>query len=87
MLVVVFCDRKFYLRDFFQTYVVHTDRIENVYLYQRDRIFCKNLETGEQEILAWLPKSLTYTFDRWEDQLIVINHETNEVVEVLDEDL
>lgn len=59
----------------------------NVYLYQRDRIFCKNLETGKQKILAWLPKSLTYTFDWWEGQLIVIDHETNEVVEVLDEDL
>ncbi len=56
----------------------------NVYLYQRDRIFCKNLETGKQEILAWLPKSLTYTFDWWEDQLIVIDHETNELVEVLE---
>ena len=54
-----------------------------MYLYEKDAIYQKPLD-GRKEKLAILPPSDSYTFDWWDGKLIVLDHETNELVEVVE---
>ena len=54
-----------------------------MYLNQRNHIYKKPLE-GEKERLVTLPPSDSYTFDWWDGKLIVLDHETNKLVEVVE---
>lgn len=55
-----------------------------IYLFKNNKIFRQFLDSDESEELVALPESSCYTFDWWEDYLLVFDHENSELVEVVE---
>ena len=55
-----------------------------VYLYKQNQIVKEHLEDGASEVLTTIPKGEHYTFDWWKEYLVVIDHETDELVTMVE---